>query len=811
MELKIKKFLQAMLICYLVGISSFTVADTDPWLEEMKSAVGLSVGDLEPIQIDFDDPQSTVAGEEDSNKTKTDIVKTEPNVPIKPDSLDPKDKVVKSYISEWLTHAKPPENAVPGNNFHYDEFGRMVGTGAGMKTIQSGTHDTVDYGSGTTSEEKVWAELRKKLDSIDHCTMEEYVVAKLSGKSISHCAGRYGAVRNLKGMSLATAKAVVGAAGYRCAPPIGGPPAKKQELAGTIHKQKPGPEQYLRKGQIVELVVYGPYSPPLMTVPDLSGESLKVVKSRLKEKGLKVKPAGTGPAPTKDLSGKAKESKPPQGSKVAPGTEIEVVFFGPYVPPLVTVPDVSGDTLAEVRSKLKGKGLKVKPAGTGPAPTKDLSGTAKESKPPQGSKVAPGAEIEVVFYGLYVPPLVTVPDVMGKSFIKAKWKLRAKGLKARLADSGPAPSSDLSNKVKESKPKAGAKVMPGIYVHLYTYGEYVPTKEDRVASADCSEYQGTTPYWNESKGGVWCRCPKGSVLQNNRCVKPPLVTVPSVVGDTLKEAKRKLRKKGLKVKDHVVNAGFATLSNLSNRIKKSEPSANSEVTPGTTVTLWQYGPYQPTKEEQVANADCSHVRGSRAYWDEDKGKPMCECPVGLRMNMNSSACITQDYFTRHWCKKNMPGHISIRKSDGTYGCIPSQETANAWCNKNNSGSGWVAKNIKEDGTFDCIHPQRAANAECDRINNAIGHTATNFREDGTFDCMPSQQIANDTCNRINTGTGWIATGIKSNGMFNCINPGQIAEDLVNAVKQIQRGKGSPVTLEDNPVGAGPRTWGQSAD
>ncbi len=101
-------------------------------------------------------------------------------------------------------------------------------------------------------------------------------------EAISHCAGRYGAVKDLKGMRLAEAKAAVTGAGfgYSLAP---GSPARTPEQEGAIERQEPGPDKYLKKGQTLKLTVHSPYVPAGVILPDFTGKSLAEARKWLEQ------------------------------------------------------------------------------------------------------------------------------------------------------------------------------------------------------------------------------------------------------------------------------------------------------------------------------------------------------------------------------------------------------------------------------------------------------------------------------------------------------------------------------------------------
>ena len=105
------------------------------------------------------------------------------------------------------------------------------------------------------------------------------------------------------------------------------------------------------------------------------------------------------------------------------------------------------------------------------------------------------------------------------------------------------------------------------------------------------------------------------------------------------------------------DAGRPGNRDLAKTAQKQDPPPGTEVSRGKTVTVWFYGSYAPTREEQVAAKDCSWYPGSRAYWDDAEGKPLCGCFGGLERNIADTACVSPDVRDRELCARNRPGSI----------------------------------------------------------------------------------------------------------------------------------------------------------
>jgi beta-lactam-binding protein with PASTA domain len=576
----------SLLIVFILFPSALG-AQEDPWLDSLKDAKGMKVGSRVPRFGDLERPERTAVPETPSVETgDTDARDQGRREATDTRSVDPKKEDTARLIREWITTARPPENAVEGNNVCYSNKGNVIGTVRGG-VIES-RHET-----GGIDPVYLWTN-KKQLDSIDHCTMEQYVVARLKNESISRCAGRYGAVRNLKGMLLADAKAVVTRAGFE---PIVAPgsPAKTAEQNGTIERQEPGPEIYLRKGQTLTLTVHSPYVPAGVVLPDFTGKRLGESRKWLEEQSLIV--------------------------KVNPGA---------------------------------------------PAPVAEKSGTIEKQGPAPGTQVKEGDTVSLTVHSNYVSnDLLNVPDLRGLFYPDAKRKLEALGLSIVWRDGG---------------------------------------------------------------------------LPNQRA--------------------------------------------LADTFQKQEPSPGTKVSKGSTVFVWYYGEYTPTREDQVAAADCSRIQGSRAYWDNNLGKPQCGCFGGLTLNLAKTRCVTVDAHADELCARDLPGTVARGKMpDGKINCVclegyiwnassnrcERQLSPQELCTRHHPGS--IAQGTTVDGRVNCVCPQGS-------------HWAA-----GKTHCV--KLSPQEICAQHRPGS--IYQGMLADGKINCVCPQgyRWAADNRSCVKQPV---GPPITI-----------------
>jgi beta-lactam-binding protein with PASTA domain len=444
-------------------------------------------GDTSVAEADgsLSDPEAAGPGSDTGETGEGDRDEEVRGETLDPARLDPRSGRVAPLIRKWISIAEPPENATRGAAVRYDQWGRKVGKTADGGVITASGKPGYARGS---PEETVWA-IRKKLDSVNHCTLEEFVVAGLQERSTRHCRGRYKApepviVADLSGLPLSEAKKVLTGAGL-IPRLVAGEPAASSDLEGTIASQKPAAGTELQPGKSVTIKIYGPYN-PMVTVSDLSGLSLTEAKARLEAKGLKSQMAAAGPAPSQDLSYRIKETDPKPGTRVKPGTGVTLKVFSKY-------------------------------------------------------RTAASA--------------VTVPSVVGLTFEQAGQRLEAAGLAVKRGEEVTPEKQQLQGMVRSQVPKAGSKTSRGASVELVVYGEYVAE---------------TKPY---------------------------------------------------------------------------------------------------TSQQKVAEADCSRYPRSKPYWDSKAKVVKCGCQAGLRWNLDKTACVTELEYARQYCAANRPGSIAVKRADGGYKCV----------------------------------------------------------------------------------------------------------------------------------------------
>ncbi len=237
------------LFLVLTGTSASAGAQEigDPWLESLRGANGTVIGDLTPR---FGDGTDTGTAARPGTGTGAQGA---------PTPVDPAEQKTAGYIREWIEIAEPPQNVTEGARFHYTYRGNMVGTTADGGIITS-AHET-----GAFDPVFLWQD-RRSLDSVNHCTMKEYVVARLADQPVDYCRGRYKAeptfaLADYAGRPVDEAKQALIAQKLKVTVAEGAP-APAGKLENTVAAQRPESGTDVRPGQQITLTVYGDYEVP---------------------------------------------------------------------------------------------------------------------------------------------------------------------------------------------------------------------------------------------------------------------------------------------------------------------------------------------------------------------------------------------------------------------------------------------------------------------------------------------------------------------------------------------------------------------
>jgi beta-lactam-binding protein with PASTA domain len=397
---------------------------------------------------------------------------------------------------------------------------------------------------------------------------------------------------------------------------VDGPRATQPELSGTVADQDPEPETMVQPSD-VKVILYSEFIDQI-EVPDTIGLSTREAKARIAAARLEPELSIGKAAPTADKAGSIYKQIPSPGGTVKAGSSVELLIYSHYVEALA-VPDLAGLSLSAAKALLKEKGLESSQTAGEPAPSESQAYTIASQIPAPGTNLQKGDTVELVIFGPVTK--ITVPDLTGLSLRSAKARLKEIGFSSSQSAGGPAPSKKQEYTIASQNPSPGAGLKKGDTVELVIFG---PAR--------------------------------------------PGIIIPDVAGRSSDEAEKKLRNKGLTTRTHTI--GTADSREWSGKVKLQEPAAGTKVSPGSAVEIWVYGKYSPTKEEQVAQTDCSRYPGSRAYWNNDKGKPMCGCFDGQVWNLANTRCVSQQEHDNEVCARDFPGCVANgRGSNGKINCV----------------------------------------------------------------------------------------------------------------------------------------------
>jgi beta-lactam-binding protein with PASTA domain len=279
---------------------------------------------------------------------------------------------------------------------------------------------------------------------------------------------------------------------------------------------------------------------------------------------LKV-PATSTTAPRVNLPAGTRITRPPVTTTVARPPASTATTAAPQQ--IVTVPDLAGRTVDEARRLLAGAGLVM--GSVTEAPGSGTPGTVVQQQPRAGSAVAPKSDVRLwvapaagvattrpplnrppvtrppVTEPAQEPALVTVPRLAGRTVEDARALLARLGLEAgavaELAGTGD-PGTIL-----RQVPQAGARVAPKTGVRMWIVAPRVAQVPPRDTPAPAQR-----------------------------------VTVPSVAGQTVEDARKTLAAAGLGLGALAEAAGTGTPGTVA----RQQPAAGASVAPDARVRLW---------------------------------------------------------------------------------------------------------------------------------------------------------------------------------------------------------------------------------
>jgi eukaryotic-like serine/threonine-protein kinase len=193
-----------------------------------------------------------------------------------------------------------------------------------------------------------------------------------------------------------------------------------------------------------------------VTIPnDLRGLDEGHAQSRLVALGLR---AATRQESSSQLPGVVLRAVPPGGSSVPAGSTVTLYVSKGL--PLVAVPVLKGQTLADATAALKAKKLTSVETNENSLEPK---GTVIAQNPAAGQLVAPNSSVAITVSD--GPKQVTVPDVRGEDLGTARTNLEAVGLAEGAVSRTPSSSAAL-NTVVSTDPAGNTQISQGTHVAI---------------------------------------------------------------------------------------------------------------------------------------------------------------------------------------------------------------------------------------------------------------------------------------------------------------------------------------------------------
>jgi serine/threonine-protein kinase len=219
--------------------------------------------------------------------------------------------------------------------------------------------------------------------------------------------------------------------------------------AGTVFKIAPDPGTQVTKGSQVEIdVSTGAPTTPLATVPNVAGETYQVGGTQLQQAGFIVVPPQTEASDTVS-AGTIISQDPSAGAQGHQGDKITLVVSSGKAP--VTLPDVSGDALADATFALGQAGFRYtsrhEPSVTVPVGQVTRTDPAANTSAPKGTLVT--------VYVSSGPGNASVPNVVGLVAADASAALTAKGFVVD-AVSVPVVDAGEDGRVQSQSPAGGS-------------------------------------------------------------------------------------------------------------------------------------------------------------------------------------------------------------------------------------------------------------------------------------------------------------------------------------------------------------------
>ncbi len=257
---------------------------------------------------------------------------------------------------------------------------------------------------------------------------------------------------------------------------------------GLVVTQSPPAGSDASKGSTVKIVVSsGPANVPL---PDVHGLHPTEASDRLHGAGFVPEVRNT--ASTTVPSGIVIGTEPPAGTVDRQGsTVIVLVSSGPA---LLTVPDVTGESLSSAQAAISSAGLANGTVTREPSSAQS-PGNVLSQEPKAGSEVRSNTKINLVVAEAPKAKKVAVPTVVGRSELSAEEALERAGLGSSVSSVVTGEAGDVGKVLRQS-PSGGTHLPKGSTVRIFvgvSGGTSTPTTTTPPATTPTTPGQSGTP------------------------------------------------------------------------------------------------------------------------------------------------------------------------------------------------------------------------------------------------------------------------------------------------------------------------------
>ncbi len=254
---------------------------------------------------------------------------------------------------------------------------------------------------------------------------------------------------DLRGLTLQAAQQKLQAAGLKAKGTLGieAPDASQN---GFVYEQTPNPATSVAPNSEVAFSYYKPARPK---VPQLAGLTQQAATQQLQQIGATPKGSAGDPAPNASLNGKVYQQNPPQGTAIAPNTEVTFLF---YKPALSKVPSLAGLTQQVAGQRLQQAGLRLKAVAGDVASTASQNGLIYQQNPKADAMVEPNTEV-TFFYYKPAPVTQAVPNLANQLKFHAEDEVTKAGFQPRSKPGRTTTDVKQIGLVYSQTPQAGAQ------------------------------------------------------------------------------------------------------------------------------------------------------------------------------------------------------------------------------------------------------------------------------------------------------------------------------------------------------------------